>query len=57
MNEKTNMNYAQAATYSNYNHTGSDRYSLVNTGAVIEMIRENSNFDVWKYQSINNENS
>ena len=41
--------YKQAATYSNTSHKGSDKYSVLQTGAIIEMIKANSPYDVVSY--------
>lgn len=44
-----NMDYTHASTYKNYGHTGSDKYDLVNTGALIELIKNNSDLEVTRY--------
>ncbi len=41
--------YKQAATYSNTSHKGSNKYDVLQTGAIIEMIKANSNYDVVSY--------
>lgn len=44
------MQYTQASTYQNYDHTGSHRYDMVNTGALVELIKKNTDLEVTKYQ-------
>lgn len=41
--------YKHAATYSNVTHKGTPKYDVLQTGAVIEMIKANSPYDVVTY--------